>query len=101
MNEREKQLARSRKNRQRIRWREEIYSVYGDICDCCGETNPLFLTLDHVNNDGASHRKNLTKDPLALYRWVRNNNYPDTIQLMCYNCNMGKARNKGICPHMV
>ena len=24
---------------------------------------------------------------------------PDTIQILCFNCNCGRARNGGICPH--
>jgi hypothetical protein len=27
------------------------------------------------------------------------NAFPDTITLLCFNCNCGKGRNKGVCPH--
>jgi hypothetical protein len=26
-------------------------------CACCGETEERFLTIDHINNDGAEHRR--------------------------------------------
>ena len=80
-----------------------IYDEYGNECSCCGERNQLFLTLDHVNNDGKKH-KDKTGRRLSgnrLYDWIIINNFPDIIQLLCYNCNMGKARNKGICPHQI
>ncbi len=42
------------------RLKDDIYKAYGGyVCTCCGETRELFLTLDHINNDGAEHRKQL------------------------------------------
>lgn len=64
---------------------------------CCGETEPLFLSLDHVNNDGASHRKVI--DRRKLYKWLARNHYPSGFQVLCMNCNHGKFRNGGVCPH--
>ena len=34
-----------------------------------------------------------------IYIWLKNNNFPEGFQVLCFNCNCGKARNKGICPH--
>jgi hypothetical protein len=34
-----------------------IYDHYGRVCKCCGETEAVFLTLDHVNRDGAEQRR--------------------------------------------
>lgn len=34
----------------------EVLAGYGGKCICCGETHPAFLTVDHINNDGAEHR---------------------------------------------
>lgn len=84
------------------RWRNntrvKVYDAYGGMCVCCGEGNYKFLTLDHKDNDGATHRKEIegTKD-LAI--WANKNGCPDNLQLLCYNCNLGKARNGGVCPH--
>lgn len=94
--QRERKYELSREVTQRMR--ELVYHQYGNRCSCCGEDNPLFLTLDHVNNDGHKVRK-VHGMSGALYRWVIRNGFPDVLQLLCYNCNMGKARNKGICPH--
>lgn len=92
------------KNKQYIdNLRKEVYTAYGSICKCCGETNMKFLTLDHVNNNGKQHRISLVgKNRGGMYetlKWAKENGYPNCLQLACYNCNMGKARNKGVCPH--
>jgi hypothetical protein len=62
------------------------------------------MTIDHKNNDGAFCKKN-NKHPSgkAFYQWVIDNNYPDYLQVMCWNCNAGRAYNvdnPNICPHM-
>ena len=100
------------KKRSDIRLKREVFSHYGKVCCCCGEDNLLFLTLDHVNNDGAKHRQeiigkhyNRTKrgdlTGRQFYAWLKKKNDPNgrPLQVMCYNCNCGKAANLGICPH--
>lgn len=86
--------------------RDIIYSAYGDKCNCCGETNKLFLTIDHVNNDGYKNRPyNKNKGRATnlysghYYIKIIKANFPKDLQLLCWNCNCGKARNGGICPH--
>jgi hypothetical protein len=77
--------------------RAKVYAAYGDKCQCCGESNPLFLTLDHVNNDGHIERKQFSQG--GLYSRIIQRNFPDIYQLLCWNCNTGKRRNNGVCPH--
>ena len=79
--------------------RLETLNKYGGKCACCGEPEVLFLDFDHVNNDGYIHRKTMNKSGNSIVKWVIKNNYPDTIQVLCSNCNQGKRRNGGICPH--
>lgn len=69
-------------------------------CECCGEKEIQFLTLDHKNNDGALYRNSKGKriSGTEMYRWAVKNNYPDTFQVLCYNCNCSKGF-YGICPH--
>ena len=40
-------------------YKEKVFDHYGWVCACCGEAEPLFLTIDHVNNDGADVEKKL------------------------------------------
>lgn len=65
-------------------------------CACCGENTPQFLTMDHIKNDGPIHRLEIRT---RIHNWLRANNYPKGFQVLCFNCNMGKNINKGICPH--
>jgi len=85
------------------RLKSQVYRAYGNKCQCCGEMNEDFFTLDHVNGDGARHRIEIcgknSANPLLMYRWIIRNGYPSTIRLYCYNCNIGAYRNSGICPH--
>lgn len=88
------------RKQQENRWRRriEIINQYGGICACCGESELLFLTLDHIDNNGAEHRKEIGQSSDKLHRWIVKNNYPDSIQVLCYNCNMAKGH-FGQCPH--
>lgn len=82
-----------------------VFNHYGEACSCCGESNRKFLTIDHVNNNGAAHRRELCRNKmssLTWYKWIINNNFPDDLRLQCYNCNCGRQYNSGnvgVCPH--
>jgi hypothetical protein len=79
------------------RIRNQVLEAYGGKCQCCGETEPVFLVVDHINNDGAEHRKQLGSK--MFYVWLRQNGFPkDNFQLLCWNCNMAKQL-LGQCPH--
>jgi len=84
--------------------RIEVLSHYSNgamKCQCCGEQNILFLTLDHINNDGAKERKSLgwRGNGIAFYRLLKKLGFPDGYQVLCMNCNFAKMRTGGICPH--
>lgn len=92
-------------------WREglkrEVYKHYGDICNCCGESDHMFLTLDHINNDGYKERRRVEPGGVRgrkiagqMYKHIIESGFPDDLQLLCYNCNCGKQRNFGVCPHV-
>jgi ribosomal protein L37AE/L43A len=86
------------------RIRIEVMEHYGAKCACCGEREVLFLTLDHVNNDGAQDRRShgSRRDFCGwrFYRWLKTHDYPDEIKLqaLCFNCNSAKGY-FGACPH--
>ena len=66
-------------------------------CQCCGEPDIRFLQVDHIDNDGAQHRKAVAGT--SLYQWLRTNHYPPGFQILCASCNIGKSLNNGVCPH--
>lgn len=77
--------------------RQSVIEHLGAKCVCCQEAEPLFLHLEHSNNDGKTERsdaamKRMMKGVLAGTR-------PD-IRLMCSNCNCGRQLNGGVCPHI-
>lgn len=76
--------------------RQEVLQAYKARCACCGEERTEFLAIDHINNDGAAHRKRVGHS--SVYRWLKKNHFPDGFQVLCYNCNWAKYR-YGICPH--
>ena len=83
---------------RRLRQKALCYDHYGRICKCCGESQERFLTLDHVNNDGNIHRQTLSGGD-KLYQWAIKEAFPESLQTLCWNCQMGKMFNGGVCPH--
>jgi hypothetical protein len=77
--------------------RQIIIGHYGGKCACCGESEPKFLTIDHVNNDG--HKEQHMKAG-ELYRKIIRSGFSKRYQLLCFNCNCGRERNGGVCPHL-
>jgi hypothetical protein len=79
--------------------RHDAIMAYGGYrCACCAETDPVFLTLDHINGDGARHRRRVGAGN-GLLAWLRKRSYPPGFQVLCWNCNVGRHRNGGDCPH--
>jgi len=79
-------------------FKAQVYAHYGNKCNCCGEADPAFLTIDHVNNDGAAERKRYGCDTSKFYIRIVSQNYPDRYQILCMNCNWS-TRKGGVCPH--
>ncbi|MFQ5573257.1 MAG: hypothetical protein ACE5EJ_03290 [Nitrosopumilaceae archaeon] len=83
--------------------RKEVIDKYGSRCACCNEENLLFLTIDHVNNDGGKERQKLfgTKagSTRSWYQKLKREPVRNDLQVLCFNCNLGKVANGGICPH--
>ncbi len=94
----ESQRARGRDYWNKLR-HLAVMAYGGYRCACCGETEPKFLTLDHIFNDGNAHRKSMRNRGAGIYKWLRDHKYPAGFQILCMNCNHGKALNKGVCPH--
>ena len=82
-----------------IRLRTRLFEMYGNICKCCGETQREFMELDHVNGGGKKH---LTEtSPITVYRQIIKLGKSPLYQLLCANCNRGRQRNGGVCPHQL
>jgi len=65
-------------------------------CACCGETNLIFLAIDHIKNTGWRDRKRgLTGS--AFYWSLKRKKLLKDFQILCHNCNWAKSH--GGCPH--
>jgi hypothetical protein len=88
---------REYRNRKRMEQRNQVLVHYGGKCACCGESEPLFLTIDHIDGNGAQHRRMIGKTD--MWKWLCQQNFPGGYRLLCFNCNAGRYRNGGRCPH--
>lgn len=95
--ERRREHERKRHAEKWLRLKREVIGHYGGRCTCCGETELVFLALDHINGGGNAHRKSVGAG--NFYSWVKQNGYPDGLQVHCHNCNWAKTH--GGCPHQL
>ena len=91
---------RQREGKVNKKRKDLVRAHYGNKCTCCGETEQAFLTLDHSNDDG-SKRRLVEGSGTRLYKWIIRNNFPPDLQILCFNCNLGRYINGGVCPHQL
>ena len=99
------QECRDKRNKKSVQKRKDdidcVLAHYGRMCACCGESEPVFLTIDHKDNDGSQHRKETGRNTyMVLVREHRKTGiWPENFQILCYNCNISRWRNGGECAH--
>lgn len=78
--------------------RLEMIMAYGGKCVCCGESEPQFLSIDHINGGGKQERDALF-GVFGLVAHLKRQGWPKgSHQLLCHNCNSAKGF-YGECPH--
>ena len=99
-------LYKTRNLELRKQRKQKAIDYYGGKCFCCGENGLAFLTIDHMEENGAEHRRQIAPNFKGtvpggehFYRWLENNGWPNGFQTACFNCNIAKHWNNGICPH--
>jgi hypothetical protein len=76
-------------NNRRLYHKMSVLEYYGNKCANCGEATYETLTIDHIHNNGAAHRKEMTRDIFNLiYNEIVNK---EDFQILCYNCNCTKT----------
>lgn len=96
--------ARAKENRMKLRM--AAFSVYGGpVCSCdgclwhnnaCQCVEIEILTLDHIDNNGADHRREISYGKEReggggkTYRWLKKNAWPSGFVVLCHNCNWSK-----------
>ena len=94
---------------QRERYRRKRQALMerlgGAFCACCGEAEYSFLSFDHIHGGGRKDVRADGRGNSANYGWMnRKLQQPDVrthLQVLCHNCNMGRAQNDGHCPHVM
>lgn len=88
----------SQKNRERRQsMRIGVLAKYGNKCECCGDENPEFLVIDHINGGGTKERKALTPWGVYIKLFNSKERLPG-YRILCHNCNASMAI-YGYCPH--
>jgi hypothetical protein len=68
-------------------------------CQQCGFEDIDGLVMDHINNDGAAHRKTERMSSrnggsgTTIYEVIRRKGRIEGLQVLCANCNMIKHMN--------
>ena len=83
--------------------RREMLDAYGKKCACCGETEEIFLCLDHVNGNGGEERRLLSNgrpwSNVPVLRRLKKAGWPqEGYRILCANCNMATMHAR-VCPH--
>lgn len=91
------ELVKAQMIRQRKKIKKQILAAYGGQCTCCGETNDVFLTLEHINGGGRAHQRRCGGSA-GVFRDVIKSGFPADYTVLCMNCNWA-TRGGGICPH--
>lgn len=91
--------SRDRGARKRIEVKRAVMDYYSggkNRCECCGESELEFLTIDHPNGGGSAHRKELGGGYNFYVSLLRLR--PTGLRVLCMNCNMATKGGR-VCPH--
>ena len=101
-NSRKTPKERKKTNIRTKRVKQELYTLMGNKCVCCGENDPIYFNIDHVYNDGHLTRGiklDVTRTKGTFYNqrvtkriYLEN---PKRFQILCSNCNHAKKLNGG------
>lgn len=92
-----KKTAGAARNREKSRaynerLKDQVFSHYGKSCSLCGFSNMDALTIDHIDQNGAEHRRELKGSRqgggMMTYRWLVKNSFPGGFRTLCQNCNV-------------
>lgn len=93
--ERQRVAVRDANQRRAVRLKLEVIGAYGGGCQCCGEDDPAFLTVDHV---GGREPQERGEAGVRLYRKIKLAGFPPRYRVLCFNCNCAIGA-FGYCPH--
>lgn len=74
-----------------IKLRQQLLDIYGHKCAICGQSEFNFLTLDHINNDGAKEKRIVPQNHSILRKAIKEKD-SSKYQILCMNCNHAKDK---------
>lgn len=94
-NAQHREEAQLRAKRWRLTLKKEVLAHYGNgelACVKCGfDADVNALTIDHINNDGSHHRRQLFNNRTgSIYKWLKDEGLPLGYQTLCGNCQLIK-----------
>ena len=81
------------RRRYNLQLKLQVLTHYGNgrcVCVRCGNDGIKHLSIDHINGGGNKHRNAVDGIGNHIYRWLRDNNYPEGYQTLCMNCQFDK-----------
>ena len=84
-----------RKRNQKLK--ELFVSMYGGKCECCGEAEVTFLSIDHINGQIGIKKK---EGGARAYKNATESFDPQKYRVLCLNCNSA-VRFGRTCPHQL
>jgi hypothetical protein len=89
---------RSKRRAKALELKTLVIAQYGGSCRCCGDAFLPRLTIDHIENNGAAHRKETKGGGEKTYKALVKAGFPSGLQVLCASCNQAKQLG-GECPH--
>lgn len=81
--------------------RGEMLDAFDRKCACCAEAEVLFLELTYIGPAAKSPHRKRHLGSVEAYRHAKRDRWSRSRwPLLCANCNRGRRRNGGVCPHV-
>lgn len=97
---------KSRVNKHREKLKSTVKNLLGGTCECCGEAELEFLTVDHTNQDGGGLKRKGWFYTYSEIKRAFDSEDPEIItdikkrfRILCWNCNMSARNSNGVCSH--
>lgn len=92
-----KEKSKEYQKQYNTRLKNLVFQHYENQCTGCRIKDTRLLQIDHINNDGAEHRRQLSPKTRGssgayFYLWIIKNNFPTNLQLLCANCHFLKTQ---------
>lgn len=89
-----KEIANKSRRITKLKLKCSAYEKLGHKCAHCSDDRIHVLSIDHVNGDGADHRREIGRDYRKLYNSVIEDS-SGRFQLLCMNCQWIKRHSNG------